>query len=255
MESHELLREVFEKCNVKQIAAELGLSQSLIYKWAEADESGVFQHVAELRQRVLLSKRSKQHQQAERGRVPGPGAIVIHQDFIRTARTKGLHERTVIMSHALRNALIPVVTVVGAQLSWLITGSFIVEYMFAIPGLGQMFVLSATSLDYPLIMGLALFYAAVVAAMLTSLMAYLYLGWIHISWGMVNQGEIPAVTLLYLGGLTVVSLLLSPGPRRGLQVLGRGRALVWTVGGAGYVVAEHLLVLHSGSWTRASTRS
>jgi oligopeptide transport system permease protein len=90
---------------------------------------------------------------------------VIRQDYIRTARTKGLREQAVIMSHAVRNALIPVVTVIGAQLSWLITGSFIVEYMFSIPGLGQMFVLSAASLDYPLIMGLALFYAAVVAAM------------------------------------------------------------------------------------------
>jgi oligopeptide transport system permease protein len=90
---------------------------------------------------------------------------IIRQDYIRTARTKGLHERAVILSHGVPNALIPVVTVIGAQLSWLITGSFIVEYMFSIPGLGQMFVLSAASLDYPLIMGLALFYAAVVAAM------------------------------------------------------------------------------------------
>lgn len=90
---------------------------------------------------------------------------VIGQDFIRTARSKGLRERTVIVRHALRNALIPVVTVLGAQISWLITGSFIVEYMLSVPGLGQMFVVSAAGLDYPLIMGLALFYAAIVASM------------------------------------------------------------------------------------------
>jgi len=88
---------------------------------------------------------------------------VIHQDFVRTARAKGLPGRIVITRHALRNALIPVVTVVGAQVGWLVTGSFIVEYMFSIPGLGQMFVLSAENLDYPLIMGLALFYVTIVA--------------------------------------------------------------------------------------------
>jgi oligopeptide transport system permease protein len=90
---------------------------------------------------------------------------VLMQDFIRTARAKGLREWTIIARHALRNALPPVVTVLGAQVSFLITGSFVVETMLAIPGLGQMFVLSATSLDYPLIMGLALFYAIIIAVM------------------------------------------------------------------------------------------
>jgi oligopeptide transport system permease protein len=90
---------------------------------------------------------------------------VIHQDFVRTAHAKGLPGRLVVTRHAIRNALIPVVTVVGAQVGWLITGSFIVEYMFSIPGLGQMFVLSAENLDYPLILGLALFYVTIVAIM------------------------------------------------------------------------------------------
>jgi ABC-type dipeptide/oligopeptide/nickel transport system permease component len=90
---------------------------------------------------------------------------VINQDYIRTAKTKGLPKRTILARHAVRNGLLPVVTVLGAQISWLITGSFIVEYMFAIPGLGQMFVESAAGLDYPLIMGLTLFYAVVIASM------------------------------------------------------------------------------------------
>jgi oligopeptide transport system permease protein len=88
---------------------------------------------------------------------------VIHQDFVRTAHAKGLPGHLVVTRHAVRNALIPVVTVIGAQVGWLVTGSFIVEYMFSIPGLGQMFVLSAENLDYPLIMGLALFYVTIVA--------------------------------------------------------------------------------------------
>jgi oligopeptide transport system permease protein len=88
---------------------------------------------------------------------------IIHQDFVRTAHAKGLPAHIVVARHAVRNALIPVVTVIGAQVGWLVTGSFIVEYMFSIPGLGQMFVLSAENLDYPLIMGLALFYVSIVA--------------------------------------------------------------------------------------------
>src|SRR5690606_9152415 len=65
---------------------------------------------------------------------------VIHQDFIRTARSKGLSERTVINKHALRNALIPVVTVLGPLFAALVTGSMVVEQIFAIPGLGRYFV-------------------------------------------------------------------------------------------------------------------
>lgn len=90
---------------------------------------------------------------------------VIRQDYVRTARAKGVQEHMVILRHALRNALVPVITVLGTQFAWLITGSFVIEYMFAIPGLGQLFVQSAVNLDYPLIMGLALFYASIVAVM------------------------------------------------------------------------------------------
>lgn len=86
---------------------------------------------------------------------------VIHQDYIRTARSKGLGERTVINKHALRNALIPVVTVLGPLFAALVTGSMVVEQIFAIPGLGRYFVDSVAARDYPVIMGTTLLYALV----------------------------------------------------------------------------------------------
>ena len=86
---------------------------------------------------------------------------VIHQDYIRTARSKGLGERTVITKHGLRNALIPVVTVLGPLFAALVTGSMVVEQIFAIPGLGRYFVDSVAARDYPVIMGTTLLYAVV----------------------------------------------------------------------------------------------
>lgn len=85
----------------------------------------------------------------------------IHQDFIRTARSKGLSEQRVITKHALRNALIPVITVIGPLFAALVTGSMVVEQIFAIPGLGRYFVDSVASRDYPVIMGTTLLYAVV----------------------------------------------------------------------------------------------
>ncbi len=84
---------------------------------------------------------------------------VIHQDYIRTARAKGLRERVVVIKHALRNALIPVVTVLGPLFAALVTGSMVVEQIFAIPGLGRYFVDSVSSRDYPVIMGTTLLFA------------------------------------------------------------------------------------------------
>jgi ABC-type dipeptide/oligopeptide/nickel transport system permease component len=84
---------------------------------------------------------------------------VIHQDYIRTARAKGLRERVVVVKHALRNALIPVVTVLGPLFAALVTGSMVVEQIFAIPGLGRYFVDSVSSRDYPVIMGTTLLFA------------------------------------------------------------------------------------------------
>ena len=84
---------------------------------------------------------------------------VIREDYIRTARAKGLRERMVIMRHALKNALIPVVTIVGPLFAALVTGTFVTELVFGIPGLGRYFVTSISNRDYPVIMGTILLYA------------------------------------------------------------------------------------------------
>lgn len=84
---------------------------------------------------------------------------VIRDDYIRTARAKGLPERLVILRHALKNALIPVVTVLGPLFAALVTGTFITELVFGIPGLGKYFVTSISNRDYPVIMGTILLYA------------------------------------------------------------------------------------------------
>jgi len=79
---------------------------------------------------------------------------VIRQDYIRTAQAKGLPERVVVYKHALRNALLPIVTILGLSLPGLIGGSVIVESIFAIPGMGQLAVQSVFARDYPVVMGL-----------------------------------------------------------------------------------------------------
>ncbi|MBN2232047.1 MAG: ABC transporter permease [Deltaproteobacteria bacterium] len=85
---------------------------------------------------------------------------VIRQDYIITARAKGLPERTVIGKHALRNALMPIITILGFSLPGLIGGSVIFETIFAIPGMGQLFYGAVMARDYPLIMGVLLIGAA-----------------------------------------------------------------------------------------------
>jgi oligopeptide transport system permease protein len=90
---------------------------------------------------------------------------VLRQDYIRTARAKGIKETGVVIQHAVKNAMIPVLTILGPILAGLITGSFIVERAFAIPGLGSTFVGSVIIRDYGVIMGVTLFYAVVIAFM------------------------------------------------------------------------------------------
>ena len=85
------------------------------------------------------------------------------QDFVRTARAKGLGSRSVISGHMLRNALIPIVTILGPAAADLVTGSIIIESIFGAPGLGREFVESISKRDYSVIMGTAIFYAALVA--------------------------------------------------------------------------------------------
>lgn len=91
---------------------------------------------------------------------------VMGQDYIRTARAKGITEFRIVWKHALRNALIPVITVLGPTIANLLTGSFVIEKIFAIPGMGGYFVNSVTQRDYTTIMGMTIFYAAVLIAMI-----------------------------------------------------------------------------------------
>jgi len=89
---------------------------------------------------------------------------VLQDDFVRTARAKGLREREVILRHALRNALIPVVTVVGLQFGWLLGGAVIVEQVFARRGLGQLMVAALQARDFPMAQGAILFAGLVYVA-------------------------------------------------------------------------------------------
>jgi ABC-type dipeptide/oligopeptide/nickel transport system permease component len=83
----------------------------------------------------------------------------VREDYIRTARSKGLHERTIITRHAMKNSMIPVVTILGPLFAALVTGTFVTELIFGIPGMGKYFVTSITNRDYPVIMGTILLYA------------------------------------------------------------------------------------------------
>ena len=90
---------------------------------------------------------------------------VLGSDYIRTARAKGLGPAAIMLRHALRNALLPAVTYAGPLLAGLLTGSFVVENIFAIPGLGNFFVSSITDRDYTVIMGVTLFYSALLVGL------------------------------------------------------------------------------------------
>ena len=87
---------------------------------------------------------------------------VLRQDYIRTAWSKGLNERVVVLRHAVKNALIPVVTLIGLQLPLLIGGAVIMEHIFNLPGLGRLMVLALEDRDYPVISGVNLFFATAV---------------------------------------------------------------------------------------------
>lgn len=86
----------------------------------------------------------------------------LHSDFIRTARAKGLSPQRILWRHALPVSLLPVINFLGPALAGMITGSFVIETIFNIPGLGQFFIEAAIDRDYPLILGLVVFYAALI---------------------------------------------------------------------------------------------
>jgi ABC-type dipeptide/oligopeptide/nickel transport system permease component len=81
----------------------------------------------------------------------------LDQDYVRTARAKGLAELSVVLRHALRNALIPVVTVLGLILGGLLSGAFIIEATFAYPGIGRLAITAINERDFPMIQGITLF--------------------------------------------------------------------------------------------------
>ena len=87
---------------------------------------------------------------------------VLNQDYIRTARAKGASETRVIFRHSLRGGLLPVVSFLGPAIAGLVSGSFIVETIFSVPGLGRFFVMSAFNRDYTLVLGTVLFYATLI---------------------------------------------------------------------------------------------
>ncbi|MBQ3404379.1 MAG: ABC transporter permease [Oscillospiraceae bacterium] len=90
---------------------------------------------------------------------------VLGQDYIRTAKAKGVSGPKIIFGHALKNSLIPVITYFGPMLAYIITGSLVVEKIFAVPGIGRAFINSITNRDYPLIMGTTIVLAALIVTM------------------------------------------------------------------------------------------
>ena len=87
---------------------------------------------------------------------------VMGQDYIRTAKAKGVSSFLILFKHALRNAILPIVTYVGPMLAYLMTGSFVVEKIFTIPGLGREFVSAITNRDYTMVMGTTIVLATLV---------------------------------------------------------------------------------------------
>ena len=101
---------------------------------------------------------------------------VIHKDFIRTAKSKGLGSGYIILKHALANSISPVITFVGPLTATLVTGSFVVEYIFSVPGMGRFFITAVTNRDYPLIMGVTLVYTVLIV--LANIVVDILLAWL-----------------------------------------------------------------------------
>ena len=90
---------------------------------------------------------------------------VLGQDYIRTAKAKGVSGGKIIFGHALKNSLIPVITYFGSMLAYIVTGSLVVEQIFAVPGIGRAFVSSITNRDYPMVMGTTIVLAVLIVVM------------------------------------------------------------------------------------------
>jgi len=94
--------------------------------------------------------------------VRGTMLETLQQDYVRTAKAKGLNSRRILFVHVLKNSLIPAVTAAGPLLGFLITGSFIIEYIFAIPGIGKYYITAVSSRDYSVVMGLTVLLSVIV---------------------------------------------------------------------------------------------
>jgi peptide/nickel transport system permease protein len=101
---------------------------------------------------------------------------VMHQDYIRTAWSKGLRERVIVLKHALKNGIIPVITLAGMHLGIIIGGAVLIEYVFNIPGMGRLLVSSVNNQDYPYVQGIILLIAVIV--ILVNLIVDLTYGWL-----------------------------------------------------------------------------
>ncbi len=101
---------------------------------------------------------------------------VLASDYIRTARAKGLTECEILLRHVLKNSLYPVVSVLGPLVAGLVTGSFVIEFIFSVPGMGNFFITAVTNRDYPLIMGVTLMYAVLIV--IAHIVVDLMYGWL-----------------------------------------------------------------------------
>jgi peptide/nickel transport system permease protein len=101
---------------------------------------------------------------------------VLRQDYIRTAWAKGLRERSVVLEHALKNALIPVITLFGIQIAFLLSGSVVMEQIFAIPGIGRLLIEAIAQRDYPIVQGVTVVVG--VAVMIVNLLVDLSYGFL-----------------------------------------------------------------------------
>jgi oligopeptide transport system permease protein len=97
---------------------------------------------------------------------------VVQQDYIKTAKSKGISKFRITYKHQIRNAIMPVVTVLGPTVASVLTGTFVIESIFAIPGMGKYYVQSVQNLDYTLILGMTVFYGAflVIANMIVDIL-------------------------------------------------------------------------------------
>jgi peptide/nickel transport system permease protein len=101
---------------------------------------------------------------------------VLRQDYIRTAWAKGLNERIIVIRHALKNALIPVITIIGMQLPVLVGGSVIIEQIFVLPGIGRMLLDALSNRDYPIVSGITLVLSSFV--IIVNLVVDIAYGWL-----------------------------------------------------------------------------